>query len=71
MDVDLSKIQLGFVPASGTNLFCDQKKALLCVCVRFCFCEQLLPFLLGRNYMLELFFKREDFFFLIRMMHRH
>lgn len=64
MHVDLSKIQLGFIPASGTNLFCDQKKAPLCVCVRFCFCEQLCYHFcwVGIN-VLELFFKRQDYFF--------
>lgn len=28
--MDLSKIQAGFIPASGTNLLCARKKALLC-----------------------------------------
>lgn len=64
MDVDLSKIQLGFIPASGTNLVCDQKKAPLCVCVRFCFCERLCYRFcwVGIN-VLKLFFKRQAFFF--------
>lgn len=65
MDMDLSKIQLGFIPASGTNLFCDQKKAPLCVRVRFCFCEQLCYhfYWVGIN-VLKLFYKRSDLFFL-------
>lgn len=51
MDVVLSKTQLGFFPGSGTNLFCDQKKAWshVCLCEILFLRAAVLPFLLGKN----------------------
>lgn len=62
--MDLSKIQSGFIPASGTNLFCAQKKAPLCVCVRFWLCQQLCyHFFWAGIKVLKLFFYKIDIFF--------